>query len=562
MARQNNQRQKDAAATASKNAQKVRPARKQPKADSKDPRVNYDNTRESRFHKDVEAQESRKSRKGYDKPMKGAKFGNSESSNDVAWYAHTPELLRASASIPFTDAVGDRFKAGIRSFPGVCVLDWVPVIDGDPVNASANSHYSFTVHANSRNYQYDAPDQMMMIIAGADLFCILAAGIRAYGTMRRYNGIDRYTPEALITAMGFDFADLQSNLSNMWFDLNEMVSRSSQIWIPKDMPIIERWFWMSTHIYKDSDSAKAQYYMYVPRLYCVMSETGEAHGTSLSWQPFRQDTPLTWDRYKTIVNNMFNALLQSQDRGIIFGDLLAAYGPERIYGIAGITADYMIEPVYDAEVLSQFENAVVHSYYRPTYTVQSPNTGYISTQSALSTVPSISGHLVAPWTFPLNFHQANAPTPEQIMVATRLSALGIENRQVSETTPGAYMPKPYACGTEVCSHRIFFEWNYPAGGARTLVSYELDTCVADASLAFPALQAFMAFDWAGGLFDLNDNTSVLFGNLDPTEQHSRQGFLPANWLQEIDNFSWVDADTILKTHLTAVYSLFGVPTLL
>lgn len=528
--------------------QKPRPnsQRKQPRKDSESKRVNFDNTRETKFEKDV--QQERHSRKGYDKPMKGAKFGGN-CSNDVAWYAHTPELLKAAASVPFTDIVGDRMPTGVHSFPGIMVINWIPNLDGDALNQSANSHYSFTVHANSRNYQYNGSDQMMMIMAGASLFTALAAGIRAYGTMLKFNGLDKYTPQALIQAMGFDYTDLKANLSNMWFDLNEMITRSTQIWIPKDMPVIERWFWMTSHIYKDAQSTKSQYYMYVPWRYLQLSETGSQYGTSLTVVTPQQSQ--TWAQYKTMVNNMFNALLNSEDRGIIFGDLLAAYGADRIYGISGIDAGYSVTPVYDAEVLTQFENSTVNENCTIDGVFQDSN-HVIYTKWAgvdVADIESMPGKAV------LNFHQLQAPTPEQIMVATRMMTLGNQVAAASATAPGI---APLTAGTEIPVRRNIYSWNYGTTGISLLTTP--DPLLYTTPLSNIQIMEHFSFDWAPALTTTTE--SVVSNTLVPGTVGSIGTIDPAYWLMDIDMFTWLDWTTLKKLHTTAIYSEFGVPTII
>lgn len=531
----------------------------EPRKDSNTKRVNFDNTRESRFEKDV--QEERHSRKGYDKPMKGAKFGKGCASNDVFWYAHTPEMLRAAASLPFTDVVGDKFPSSMGSFPGIFVLHWNPNVNGDAVNQSANSHYSFTVHANSRNYQYDAPDQMLVILAGAQLFTAIAHGIRAYGIMRRFNQLDKYTPEALVSAMGFNYSDLKSNLSNMWFDLNEMISRSSQIWIPKDMPLIERWFWMSSHIYTDGESPKSQYYMFVPKTILKWNTTGSSKGscltpvTSATW-----GSSMTWANYRSIINEMFDALLNSQDRGIIFGDLLAAYGADRIYGIAGVTADYQVEPVYDPEVLTQIENStclnlLIDGVYQDA-------TGRIYTQ--FGSVPANEAAKYPAWYQSIiNFHQKSAPTPEQIMVATRLTALGVtvQNTAVAPSTDVELAPA--TCGTEYVTDYAIFLNSYTAGPntkpllkQMNLVPYITGTT----TISFELATAWTAFDWAPQI-SYYDNLTLV-ESIDLTTKGSVGSYNPAGSMMDIDMFTFINRLTLQKMHTTAVYSEFGVPTLL
>lgn len=536
--------------------------KEQPNKDSGSKRVNYDNTRESKFRKDV--QEERHSRKGYDKPMQGgADNKQSGRSNDVAWYAHNEELLRAAAQIPFTDSVGDKLNPeALYAFPGVMAVQWVPNIDGDAVNQSANSHYSFTVHANSRNYRYDAPDQMMLILAGAQLFTAIAMGIRAYGVMRRFDQLDRYTPAALVTAMGFDYQDLKKNLSRMWFDINEMVARSSQIWIPKDMPVIERWFWMSSHIYRDATSVKAQYYLYVPKQLLSLSEVGSVTGTSLKPNNWNPNQPNTWDQYVEIVNGMFDALLQSQDRGIILGDILAAYGAERIFALAGIDSSYMVEPVYDAEVLTQFENAVAVPALL-NGVVQS-DTGVISSEYALYSLADAQ-LIKALYSALLNFHQNTQPTPAQIMVATRMMALGM---QVTTASTGGEAPqvgfKPITCGTEYpFSFTIYTNQYDKSSSIPTLGKYVLGQFI-DNDPSYDtvlAQQLWDAFDWCPARYRIKLGNQPVY-KVDWTQVGSKRASYADNEVQEIDMYTHVDIPTLDKMHRTAIYSEFGVPTIL
>lgn len=157
-----------------KTAQK-RVNREQPKKDSKAKRVNFDNERLDKVEKQM---------------RKDSGYRDCRS-NDVLWYAKTPELLRSAASIPFSTTLGTKPEFTIpTAVPGVLQIDWAPTVGGmeaRPINQAANSIYSFTVHANSRNYSYDPADQMKMIIAGMQVFSALAAGIRAYGVMLNFS---------------------------------------------------------------------------------------------------------------------------------------------------------------------------------------------------------------------------------------------------------------------------------------------------------------------------------------------------------------------------------------
>lgn len=126
----------------------------QPKKDSRNKRVNYDNTRESKFVKDMDGD--------MDRVSNPKRMRRSGSSNDVSWYAGNQQLLQAAASIPFNDVTGSKLgDIGNYSVPGVCALYWTPFIgcNNSAVTQSMNNILSYTVHANSRTNKYDAPDR-------------------------------------------------------------------------------------------------------------------------------------------------------------------------------------------------------------------------------------------------------------------------------------------------------------------------------------------------------------------------------------------------------------------
>lgn len=549
---------------------------KQGRKDNGQKRVNYDNTRESKFDKDVDATSMKKT----------------SGSNDVSWYANNPELLRSAASLPFSTTTGEplpwNLSGSYRSMPGVMTLYWVPQIGGsfiDPINQAANSTYSFVVHANSRTKSYDAPDLMQMILCGASLFSMLALGIRAYGLMRMYDQRNLYLPKALIQASGFDYEDLKENLSNMWFDLNELISRSTQIWIPNTFPFIERWFWMNSNVYMDGSSIKAQYYMFTPQSYLTYQATGDyfednhiatAHYNMWSG-PFNNTAgqfPVyythTWAQYMEIMNSMFTPLLASQDRGIIFGDILKAYGADKLYALPPITSDYRVVPVYDEEVLTQIENLVLFDQ-TPEEIAQDPKTNLIYTSAYTPVSKPVSyppsTWLPSPSRQVLNFHTMDDPTPEMIMVATRLKAFGVAGIPNGKTSSlslnGTEMGgvAAAACGTETIRYIGITHMNTSTHEVET---YQFKQLVPDdMTYTIGQMGDYISFDWAPWVYSIDwdtpfndspDQPAIKYTDFNAIEQP-----IPVHQIGDFDQYTTVDLETIRKMHRTAIYSEFGVP---
>lgn len=575
--------------------------REQPRKDSRAKRINDDNERKSKFEKAV---------------MEAVTRGGA--SNDISWYAKNPEMLKSAASLPFSNYNGQplpfdgvinqltntstgavTYSAKMNTVPGVMVMNWSPTIGGafnDPINQAARSTYSFVVHANSRSKSYDAPDLMQVILCAADLFAEIAKGIRVYGVMRTYSQDNRYLPQALVEACGFDFNDLQSNLSHMWFDLNEIIARTQQIWIPNTFPFIERWFWMNSHIYMDQNSKKSQFYMFNSKQYLVYSETGDfaddnhlaeakyklgiflSQGNQYFW-PVTNDTHVRnfykWSDYLTIINEMFTALLNSQDRGIIMGDILKAYGKENIYALAPITSDYQVVPVYDEEVLWQIENLATFDTNKWEAISQDPVTGDLFTSAYTPVTQDVQyaykyNSAPAPEQQILNFHQLEDPTPEQIMIATRLKPMGcvgIPNNK--NATLGYHGTKygglaPAACGTEVvneihlCLMGVEKDKMYPLWLDMNFTNDGKSGQMSSAQLSHFLIGSF---DWHPFIYYIDWNapwgssisTALNYGTETQTSVMYACG--------DYDNYTSIDVDTIKKMHYSAIYSEFGVPTI-
>lgn len=559
--------------------QASRVEREQPRKDSGSKRVNYDNARVDKVEKSIEIKKTQKNctpestRKG---------------DNDVTWYARNPELMKASASLPFASIVGFGIPwSGNNTkqyVPGIMSFNYVPALGGEldkqiAVNQAATSTYSYLVHANSRNYTYESSDLMMLILSGAQVFAILGHVIRAYGVAKSYTEANMYKPTGLLTAMGFDPVDFRQNLSRIWFDINELIARSKQIWIPNTFPVVNRWFWMNSNVYMDSDDPKAQIYLYVPDRFYKFSENygpNSASGlvpvvsksTTGDNTYYSEFTPgqqtYTWNEWMYAINSMFDALLKSEDRGIMFGDILNAYGADKIYALPEISSDWQIAPIpMNAEVLSQFENLVTSKAY-PTSFYQDLNridNTWNPVASGGTAGPAIPASDVIPYQVLLNFHQPTQPTPEQIIVATRCTVAGTTNETVKlgslNADTGVYVynstsvsntPVLATCGTEiVTSINVYLA----SSTSVSLGQYTVRTYYSTAQ-AVQALKDFQAFDWHPFLYNMN---AVTVGQI--------KSSAPYGYVKDVtgdfNNYTTVDYTVLSKMHNMAILSEFGVP---
>lgn len=535
--------------------------RQQPKADSKDPRINLDNARDSKV--------ARKFEDG-DIFNKNGSAMHSKGSNDVKWYAKTPALLESAGRIAYSQTTGIPDGNGII-VPGVLVLPWYSSIGGfnsDPIKQAADSIYSFVVHQNSRNTSYSSADMMSVILAGKEIFNAIPNLIRAYGLMLQTNQENSYLPQALLRGCGFAYADLQSNYNRMLFDINQVIAEARQIWLPNMMPVIEREFWMSTRVYMDSESPKGQYFMYVPASLRIYDETTNPNGTQLvaddRWDPIGG---MTWTTAIAVVRDAIKALMNSEYRGVIFGDILKAYGAESIFKIEFLDANYSITPEYDKEVMTQIENCTYvfrsgvrnkPSTYTTTINVNN-GTGLISEiQPVLSSgTLDLQADRLYPNQPALNFHFKGQPTSADIMVATRMTAVGnaiIGDPVDVPTRIVGNMPR--YCGTEVAVGAYIVQLT--STFTMTLISLYQQMSESDLSGAstsagrLQAICATSAFDWAPWIYVVKQTgkTTTSAGDIDVV-----------NYIADVDNYVVLQQSEVARMHRTAILSEFGVPVL-
>lgn len=315
--------------------------------------------------------------------------------NDWRWYAQNEQLLRDSASFPYSWPLGNRLNLGeyspeinLGSLPGIMSISVLPSFGysddiNAPINVAARNVYSFVRHANSGHANYDAPDLMLYMCAMDSLYSYLAYLKRVYGVVNTYSYTNRYFPKAAVSAMGVDFDDIQRNLADFRGYINTLAVKVGSMCVPASMSYMAKHMWLFDGIYADSPQNKAQVYMFVPEaLYqynvdsdgagCLMPV--KVYGSTASqdaWPTLRSivdvagpanianrptETLLTFSNLVEIGDLLINRILQSEDMNIMSGDILKAFTPSNVFKVTGVSEDYTVLPSYNEEVLDQIQN--------------------------------------------------------------------------------------------------------------------------------------------------------------------------------------------------------------
>lgn len=315
-----------------------------------------------------------RNRNGYKGKKNGKSNGsqNKQSSNSGAQVAPmTGQLAYDVASFPFSGAVGrtidamDNSSANIMTeahytAPGVCAIEVYPTIgdanaNDSAVNLAMKNLFSFVTHANSRNPGYEATDLMVYILATTNLFALWRHAARAYGVVKNYTVLNKYTPDTLVTAMGFDYDDLLMHINDFRGALNALALKLSSIVIPSSLPYTQRQFNLFSSVYADSENSRAQLYILKPSAYWQFSESTYETGSACVFK--HMDTSYTTTQYIQLLKNLANSILGSTYMNIMAADIIKAYG-DNLYTLNEIPEDYYVFPVYSDEVLETISNAV------------------------------------------------------------------------------------------------------------------------------------------------------------------------------------------------------------
>lgn len=402
-----------------------------------------------------------------DNPVSDAR---NSSPNNWQWYAANEQLLKDTASLPFTWPLGNRINVGEYgrdmnkvALPGIAAIS-VSMTYGyadeqnSPINVAARNIYSYVRHANSGHANYDAPDLMIYLAAMDQAYAFLSWIKRLYGIMQTYNEQNRYYPIAMLAANGVEYEELVSNLADFRAYINNFAVKIGSLCVPSSMSYMLKHMWLFEGSYLDKPLAKAQTYMFVPAdfyyygmleepLLLALRDNGDNAGSgalhSVTHNIFELTSgdlvgsdPLDFEMIRTIGNTIIDPILASEDMNIMSGDILKAFTPNGIYQVAGISETYTVLPVYDPSVLDQIQNLNMMGH------IQWPNDSVVLYQAASAVAPYLpNGRLQSK---PLFVHpygvegfadsganawlvkrfltfETESPTPAQIMEATRLT---------------------------------------------------------------------------------------------------------------------------------------------
>lgn len=407
---------------------------------------------------------TRKDKRPTDTTASIAEVKDGTSPNDVSWYSNVPGLVETAGRFAFANPLGAPNRLNLqyargKDFygPGIMRLWYYPSIgyswvDNSAADISARKLYSYVVHANSRNTKYDAPDLFMYTIAVAQAYALYSYLTTAYGICNYYSALNRYQAEAHLEAMGLNAAFFLNNQAGIAFYLQQMAYRLNSLFVPDSLDYFKRIAFLPAHVYMDSPLENSPHYVFVPGFFWKYQWHGVNGSSTLTPVPNTLYDVNSIGKLKGYVDQFIAALTNEQDIGIMAGDVLKAFGEERMMKVVPMPIEYTVRPEYSLEMLVQIHNSTVCPGDRDksltlgsqsgldTFTVcQNVGTEDPTSSGAILFAPKLkqtgkpvaqpAGTAMLDGAF-VDMPIAN-PTPADVMTATRLTAKAVYDEAAS-----------------------------------------------------------------------------------------------------------------------------------
>lgn len=520
----------------------------------------------------------RNTRKTKNQSMSSDKFDARTATNNPAWYGADAALLRDSASLPFSYAVGtpinlhngalDTLPSGQEfTIPGFMTLYVKPSLGwaddpSDPINVAAFRVYTYVRHLNAGHTNYDAPDLMLYLLAMSQVYSYINFLQRAYGIVYTYAQKNRYLPNALLHGMGIDPDDVRANLAQFRYSINILINKAASLCVPGTMAIFAQQSSIYQNLYIEGESIKDQMYMYSPAGFWKYTLNSDSSG-KLEYVQFLNLSSLhTVESLIAYGSDMLARLIQSEDMNIMSGDIRKAYGDGALIKLVPLNVDFPISPIKDIAVLQQMKNTVAVRTNTGLDVVQDATHGYLVHKPSFKDTPAATwiGKAIA------HSYQTYAedkilsvlstdPTPEEVMETSR-NIPAIQNYQRSSD----WSTVSYEVHGGSVIVDSFCIWDYDiANGAQTLrftgayYNNPVDTTDSSAIAKAMRLSALM------GHFKFHPVVHMI-----ALRQGSAEGsFNVADGyiLYDVDNYTVLDGTTIERMNEAALLSMLNVPTI-
>lgn len=485
--------------------------------------------------------------------------------NDWSWYAQNEQILKDTASLSYNTALGAPMTVGSPKYmgstdragiPGILQLYFMPTIGPtigtqitsvNGIDVAANKIYTYVRHQNSGHSNYDAPDLMMYLLAMDSIYMWINKAIRAYGIARHYEYKNRYLPDAMLRASGFD-PSIKADLCNFRGLINLYVQQINKLCVPSVMPYFLRHSYLTSNVFKDADSDKAQCYIFDTGFwyqFVEKTDTGRGYLKATHLHPTEIRNTLTIPQFKVIMDTMINAVVQSEDFNIMSGDVMKAYG-NNLFQISLMPEDYEVAPVYVPEILDQIHNATLCSTPLGNGNGEDSRHNIFQTEDGLLRQYNDIQFKYGNFATKLLDFDKSVVEPKDTLVATRLTVMNTDGIFAD----GKFIPNDITFGSEVLYGAFIYSNDYDdTEGVWTQSAYQIPNELSLTDINVGNYMQYTKFRkapfipvYSGVIGEKGDLAAVSF--------HTYAG--------EVDNYTVLTRDTLAMMHEGALLNEFGV----
>lgn len=321
--------------------------------------------------------------KGSGKSQKPSANKKGYSWTDDNWFSSYPELLKATANLPFPYKPGTKVKNALRTYvtssgkeqdyeiPGTLCVHWVPSIGiskdtTDPASIAARELYSIIRSKFSGTIYADGPDMMIQVLALDSIYAFLAYMKRLYRIVN-FTTKDNYLyPYGILRSLGFNenqTTTLLANRIDLYGKINTLIRMTDKLVCPDVFNIVKRHYWMSDNIYLDVTALTGQTYIMVPDAFYkfeLLATPAGAQAGGLKMTPFlpkKMGNDTVLDDLFNYGRALINALAEWEDCYNINGYFQRAFEDAKLFMVDMLNEDEIIQPIYNSDVLMQIHNA-------------------------------------------------------------------------------------------------------------------------------------------------------------------------------------------------------------
>lgn len=509
--------------------------------------------------------------------------GERSTSNPYSWYSKNAQFTADAGNLASALPLGaliTNTNGDVITVPGIMALHFIPTIGysadlSSPFNRQVIRFRTFLRSIQRASEAYDSADVGMYFMTMDSAYMYWSLMRRAYRCALLYTPMNKYYPRQLLAAMGFDPDDIQNNLAEFRMYINKFALSLSAFSMPESFDINSRHMWMCEGLYLDSDTTRAQTYLFVPSMFWTFNNTVET-GSQLEpiWWQDQSSTSVTLhtlEQVQQIGNSIITAFNNDSDTALISGDIYRAYNG-RIRKLAETAELEAIVPIFDKTVMMQIENAtVVGSPVISTMKItQDPtvNGGAIMFQPSFycqmkftSASSGINYYSAGSWQFTdraVNFHN-DSPSPEEAIEATRLTvsrSTALGNNQNIPVNVDVF-------GADIVIAKFIYRFNpvtFPAYQALEIKSCDYQFVGFQDNVANPYItRNYMSamcletqFDWhpISGVFETLGTTGST-GSVSSCDL--------VYYFGDVDNLTFVNIDKLKWMHEASMWSLFTIP---